>query len=143
MGDNVLDEEILRSEKPDSDNLASATTRFLTFLIDIVIYYTLSAVAGVFIGIFGDVNDNVLVYTTVYTIYALYYIILEGTTGRTIGKMIMKTKVVTLDGEKPTFGQAFIRTISRFVPFEFISDWMDDSVMWHDKWASTRVVKIA
>jgi uncharacterized RDD family membrane protein YckC len=46
-------------------------------------------------------------------LYILYFSIAETIYGATIGKRLMGLKVVTITGEKPTFGQAFIRNISK------------------------------
>jgi len=70
-----------------------------------------------------------------------YYAVMEHMLGQTVGKMIMKTRVVNVDGGQPSLGQTVIRTLCRMVPLEFISVWIGDGVMWHDKWASTRVIK--
>ncbi len=54
--------------------------------------------------------------------------------------MITKTKVIREDGEPMTFGKAFLRTLCRLVPFEFISAFLGQK-MWHDQWTSTITVK--
>lgn len=46
-------------------------------------------------------------------LYILYFSIAETIYGATIGKRLMDLKVVTKTGEKPSFGQAFIRNISK------------------------------
>lgn len=43
----------------------------------------------------------------------LYFPISEANWGATFGKSIMGLRVTTLNGRKPTFGQAFIRNISK------------------------------
>ena len=48
-------------------------------------------------------------------IFLLYYIVLEGSMGQTIGKKLLKIKVVRENGEACGFGPAIIRTILRLV----------------------------
>ena len=45
----------------------------------------------------------------------LYFIILEATTGKTIGKYIVKTRVVNEAGEKISWGQSIGRNLMRFI----------------------------
>lgn len=52
------------------------------------------------------------------------------------------------DGTKPNPGTIAKRTLIRFVPFEVISlytgqDANNKSTLWHDRWTSTRVVRMA
>jgi len=61
------------------------------------------------------------------------------TKGRSIGKYITKTKVVSVDGTAPTQKDFFIRNISRLVPFDGLSFLKQDGG-WHDLWSDTRVV---
>jgi uncharacterized RDD family membrane protein YckC len=55
-------------------------------------------------------------------LFFAYFTFLESK-GQTLGKRIMKIKVITLEGKKPGMGRAFVRTIFRFVdilPFFYI-----------------------
>ena len=55
-------------------------------------------------------------------LYYVYYFTFELTTGKTIEKMITKTKVVNTDNDrKPNFTRILIRTISRLIPIDIIS----------------------
>jgi uncharacterized RDD family membrane protein YckC len=72
-----------------------------------------------------------------------YYIVLEAAFGWTIAKLITGTRVVRIDGTKPTFPQALGRTFARFIPFEPFSVLFSDSKLgWHDSLSNTRVVKV-
>lgn len=73
---------------------------------------------------------------------ATYYAVQEGVTGRTIGKYITGTKVVTEDGGRPGWGAVIGRSFARFVPFEPFSFLGGDGRGWHDTWTSTRVVRV-
>ena len=53
--------------------------------------------------------------------YYLYYFTFEFFGGQTIGKMITKTKVVSIkNGVKPSVLKILIRTLSRLIPIDFI-----------------------
>lgn len=56
-------------------------------------------------------------------IVILYYAILEGTMGATVGKKLVKIKIVKDDGSACGIGPAFVRTLLRFIdalPFLYI-----------------------
>lgn len=71
-----------------------------------------------------------------------FYLLLEGTTGRTLGKLVTGTKVVDQNGLKPSFGQIVGRTFARFIPFEAFSFLGDSGRGWHDSLAKTYVVRV-
>ena len=68
----------------------------------------------------------------------IYYVFFETILGATPAKFITGTYVVNLNGEKPGLKTIFIRTVSRFVPFELFS--FLGKKGWHDDWSNTRVV---
>lgn len=70
-----------------------------------------------------------------------YYVLFEAIFGRTPGKLITGTRVVTLDGAKPGFGQIIGRSFARLVPFEPFS-FLGSRGGWHDRWSGTRVVRV-
>lgn len=70
-----------------------------------------------------------------------YYILTEGATSLTLGKLITGTIVVNHRGERPTFGQIIKRTLSRLIPFEAFSFLGTPTVGWHDSISETLVVK--
>jgi uncharacterized RDD family membrane protein YckC len=83
--------------------LAAATFGAFTFSV-----YGIEAMS--FMGVYGLVGF-------------LYFIVLEGALGATVGKMIVKIKVVREDGSPCGFGPAVIRNILRIVdalPFLYI-----------------------
>ena len=87
-------------------------------------------------------------FLVVCAIIFLYYFICEYYMGRTVGKFFSKTKVVTLDGEKPSAKTILIRTLCRFIPFDSISclfTKVDENgnmtLFWHDTLSITRVVR--
>lgn len=119
---------------------ADAGKRFLNLLIDIGVVIFLIAVFNKvlyskslfsYFGMF-KVLDVAVVFA--------YFYGLENSIGQTVGKMITKTRVVNLDGEKPTTQQMLVRTFSRIIPLEPIlligGKWL------HDSLSKTRVVNL-
>ena len=86
-----------------------------------------------FIGIFG-------IYMIVIVNYLIYYTFCEKVfNGVTLGKLITGTKAIRQDGLALTWKDAFMRSLSRLVPFEPFSalgNWP-----WHDRWTNTMVIK--
>jgi uncharacterized RDD family membrane protein YckC len=82
-------------------------------------------------------------------IFILYYAILEGATGATLGKKVAKIRVVKEDGSACGIGPAFIRTLLRFIdalPFLYIIGMVlisrsDKKQRLGDRLAKTVVVK--
>ena len=69
-----------------------------------------------------------------------YYPFFETAYGKTPGKWITKTRVVTETDERPTLKHILVRTLVRFVPFEALS-FLVSARGWHDVWSGTRVVR--
>lgn len=141
MSEEILDDKVIETGIPDSSNYASAGQRFITYLIDIVIYYVIVIISGMLFASLGNSVGSSIGLLVSISSFFLYYVLMEYQTGQTVGKMIMKTRVVTKHGDDISLSQAFTRTISRLVPIEFLSIWIGDGVMWHDSFASTRVIK--
>jgi uncharacterized RDD family membrane protein YckC len=117
---------------------ADAGKRFLNLLIDIGVVIFL-------IVIFNKIlyHHSIFSYLGMFKILDIavvfaYFYGLENSLGQTVGKMITKTKVVNLDGAKPTTQQMLVRTFSRVIPLEPVlligGKWL------HDSLSQTRVV---
>ena len=130
---------------------ASAGQRFLNYIIDAIAFYILGAIVGFILATaFSFSEESViglgagmlqLLFLFLYVaIIILYYTVLEGAKGKTLGKLLTKTKVVREDGEPMTYGKACMRALCRFVPFEIFSAFFGVK-MWHDSWTNTMVVK--
>lgn len=138
------------------DHKASKGIRFANFIIDRIVIYIIFFLFGAFsllvyeifnIEFFLDITDkmasasrlqDILITTAVYLLYIFFMEYF--TKGRTIGKYITGTKVMSLDGSNPTFQEYLIRTVSRIVPFDVLSFFGENG--WHDTWSNTRVVNI-
>lgn len=61
--------------------------------------------------------------------------------GRTIGKMITKTRTVTEDLKTPDFGVILTKSFCRVIPFEAFSFLGEKTTGWHDRFSKTRVIQ--
>lgn len=81
-----------------------------------------------------------------YLLFFAYYTCCEGFFGRSFGKLVTGTKVVTLSGAPLTIRSAMLRSLIRMVPFETLSFFGSFGngvgLGWHDKWTDTRVVDL-
>jgi len=119
--------------------LASQGKRFLNFIIDYIIILGIVVAVILIIGGFSSESGFYLVF---YPTFWLYYVVMEGSTGRTIGKFLIGTVVVTnIDLQAPSISQCMGRSISRFVPFEQFS-FLGSQTGWHDNWTNTMVVNV-
>jgi uncharacterized RDD family membrane protein YckC len=76
-----------------------------------------------------------------YVIFVSYYVLFEGLLqGKTPGKFITNTRVVTLDGYLPNSNSILLRSFSRLVPFEAFSFLAKKPNGWHDRWSDTIVI---
>jgi uncharacterized RDD family membrane protein YckC len=99
------------------ENLAGVGKRVLGAIIDVVV---LMIVFVVYAMMFGTIENGFISVTGIpalilFILLLLYFIVMEATTGKTIGKYIAKTKVVNEDGKKISWGQSTGRNLMRIV----------------------------
>ena len=122
------------------------STRFINFLIDML---AISIIAIIVIIILKNylpsfkgysVQNNRLI---TFILYFLYYFIFELLASTTIGKLITKTKVVDIKSlNKPSVIKILVRTLSRFIPLEGLSIFLNDKKqIWHDQISRTTIIK--
>ena len=121
-----------------AQRLANALIDFLGYVVFLVFIVAGLVVAGLADAIRGPISGQLFSIMT----WFLYYFLLERLLGRTLGKLVTGTKVVTRDGGRPTALQLIVRTAVRFVPLEALSLLDDHPRGWHDLWSGTRVVRI-
>ncbi|WP_439182840.1 RDD family protein [Carboxylicivirga taeanensis] len=131
-------------------NEADKGKRFVNNLIDGIFCYIfmffIAIAIGIFVGVFSPEsaatfeNNTGFEYFLIFISTLTYYVTLEAATGRTLGKMITKTKVIDRHGNKPNFNTILLRTLCRFVPFNALSFLFADRG-WHDAWSQTKVVE--
>ena len=146
--------ELFQQETIFAAESASVGQRFINYLIDLVIFFIVVAGISVITQIFfvftgatyEDANNSTLSgnqlldYLISYSIYVVFYTFCEGASGgRTIGKLITRTKAVKEDETAITWKDASIRSLCRIVPFEVLSAF--SGYPWHDKWTNTKVIR--
>ena len=134
-----------------TDVLVDRPVRFANLLIDIVAIFIFAFIATIIVTLLSlivgnglavwlsgmsDAEANILG----VVIMSIYYIAMELTTGRTIGKYITGTLIVMEDGTKPKARAVVIRTLCRFLPFEVFSFFGSYPRGWHDSAAGIYVV---
>jgi uncharacterized RDD family membrane protein YckC len=134
-------------------NLVQASTgkRFANYLIDFAVFWILIVLFGVIAAVanpqslesLADEESNIgaslLDRLVTMIIFGIYIGIVEALfKGKTIGKMITGTKAVNLDGTPISVKTAFMRGLSRSVPFEPFSGFGGNP--WHDTWTDTMVI---
>jgi uncharacterized RDD family membrane protein YckC len=78
-----------------------------------------------------------------YIVMFIYYFTFESLTGgRTLGKYITGTKVLTWYGERPTAGRIAKRTLCRMIPLNHFSFLEENPRGWHDSISDTVVVEV-
>lgn len=100
-----------------NQNVASIGDRMFGYLIDsaVILLYAIAAIL-LLVSLDLDPGDAWAIYLLVSLPAFLYYVLLETfLNGQTLGKMLMKTRVVKLDGSKPSFANYFVRWILRIV----------------------------
>ena len=150
--DRKLQEVTLSKQREFNHLTVDRGLRFANYLIDLLFLLALNFGFGMLLGIIlmltspetlegMDTENPLLDYLFSFIISLLYYTLIEGLTGRSIGKLITRTKVVMEDGSKLTFDAAVIRSLCRHIPFEAFSFLADDARGWHDTLSKTRVIK--
>ncbi|RKE92243.1 RDD family protein [Ichthyenterobacterium magnum] len=98
-------------------NVANLGDRMLAYLLDsliIIVYIFISFL--LLISLDFDPGDSWAIYLLLSLPAFLYYVLLETFwNGKTVGKFALKTRVVKLDGSKPSFANYFVRWLLRIV----------------------------
>lgn len=136
-----------------NDLLASKSQRFLNFIIDTLIVYSIGIGIGTTLMLIADITNSPGLSESIESmnkveqilfgviILILYYSLTEIYFSRTFAKYFTKTMVIMKDGSKPNGEVIFRRTISRLIPFEFLTFLGADSRGWHDNISGTYVVR--
>ncbi len=145
-------------EAPRELKIASQGKRFLNLILDNVVLFVFSQVAGFMVGlVYGvwlvasqqpitpEVEQQMQIVGIVVGLMVslVYYIVCEALLQRTLAKYLTGTMVVNEAGRSPTFGQIVGRSFTRFVPFEaFTFLGGERPVGLHDRWSGTRVIDL-
>lgn len=128
-----------------SGEIASATRRFWTFVVDQIAIWigllTLQIAYGVAYGIHAlEALNGIKWWGICIAFYVIYYVSFEVISGRTLGKVLAGTRVVTTSGLALSIPTALVRTLCRLLPFEPMSFSLGES-WWHDSLSRTQVVR--
>ena len=134
--------------------LASKGQRFLNFVVDRIFFYVIMLVIGFTLGLISHAtgNDSWIAWLDTVDpltdilisslIFLIYYFIFELAFGRTLGKFVTGTMVISSNSEKPNASQVAYRTLSRIIPFEPFSLFGERTIGWHDSNGDTLVVDV-
>lgn len=146
--------------KVTPDLYASKGNRFVNYIVDIlaIILVFWGVILGTFYLFYSFADDTtsadnliadmeninpLLDRLLTAVVLALVYFALEALTkGRSIGKYITNTKVVLVDGSRPSTNDYLKRSFSRMIPFEAFSFLGSEGRGWHDTISKTYVVNI-
>lgn len=111
------------------ENIASIWRRLLGIAIDLILFEVLSLGCVYIATLFGLTADSSILFKSSLVFVSLflmllYFIVLEATIGKTIGKYIAGTKVVNENGDKISWGQSVGRNLVRMFDSFLISPWL-------------------
>lgn len=130
---------------------ARSGKRLANYIIDLIVFYIAWKVFFRFIGLkiamsmIGEDDGKPAIYLKVLLIAVVFEAFLMAAIefiggGRSLGKLLTRTRAVNGDGTPITFKTALLRRLSRMVPFEAFSALGSPSAPWHDRWTNTRVI---
>ena len=121
--------------------------RFVAWLVDVIVLVVVAGVLGALLGLLGS-SSGWLTNFAGLIISIGYFVFYQEYAGQTLGKKAMGIKVVDYSGGKPSYMTFFLREIiGKFISgFVFGLGylwilWDPKKQGWHDKIASTYVVK--
>jgi len=130
---------------------ATIGQRFINYLLDLILFYVIMVIVGFLVGIVvalttGGVQDfksdsyQTMFFLITLVTYIMFYTIIEASgQGKTLGKLITRTRAIRTDGSRLSWKDAFIRSLCRLIPFEPFSAFFGSP--WHDNLSKTIVVQ--
>ncbi|NVN17650.1 hypothetical protein GUA46_04795 [Muricauda sp. HICW] len=113
--------------------------RFYNFLLDSIVF--LITVVLVSMLLKKHVERESLKYFMI-PLYYVYYFVFESISGQTVGKMITKTKVISVNyPERVGLSNIFWRTVSRLIPIDIFSYLFSNRGI-HDVLSQTQLKKL-
>lgn len=138
----ILDKDQWGEGSDFERHLTPKWKRFVHFVIDFYMIYLIlfwKLPGSRLEALLAPVDKSWVNIVLPYFAVLVLYLLLEYSTGRTLGKFITGSKVISTLDEKLSFGQVALRTICRLLPFEPFSFLFAGSG-WHDNWSNTAVV---
>jgi len=119
--------------------MINKTLRLVNFIIDTGIYLIL--MIALLMTFRSEINQENAKWISIAG-YFLYYFLFEYFKGQTIGKIITKTVVVSLTGNRDNFFiQILGRSLMRFIPIDIVSYLFSPNGL-HDRISRTTVKKL-
>ena len=111
-------------------NTVKMEKRFLQLLIDLIPICILSIILSIF---FTNKYLYIIIYFTYFLICEIFWM-------TSLGKKVMKHKIITSDFDKFDISTALTRSLCRVIPFDSLTCLGDYSYGLHDKLSNTFVV---
>jgi uncharacterized RDD family membrane protein YckC len=138
----IMENQITEERNFHLHQLAHWSQRLINFIVDrLLITLVVILIAPFFSKLFYTwemVNLEYFILTVFVSV--VYYVPFEYFTGKTLGKYLTKTTVLTDGGLKPSLHIIIIRTFCRFIPFELISSINQQGHGWHNTISKTVVL---
>ncbi len=95
--------------------------RILAYFIDLAIFIALAIIGSILTSVLSDVG--IAVYFIIVGLTLLFYdLVCESFfNGQSVGKVVLKIRVISLDGTRPKFSQFLLRWLFRLVDFSLTS----------------------
>jgi uncharacterized RDD family membrane protein YckC len=147
------------TEQPMQLDLGHWLLRLIAWIIDSIILGIIAFILVLFLfvpflfvgslaGFYATWGYILIVPFALGILSVLYFLVLEVSWGGTIGKRILGLRVQTVKGDRITYGQSFIRNISKIFWLFLILDWLigiatpgDKRQKYSDRMAGTVVVQ--
>ncbi|MFN0036419.1 MAG: RDD family protein [Saprospiraceae bacterium] len=145
MQNEILDLPFDEPQEEEMLDIADTGKRFVNYLIDRILLQVFVVVGFVLLDFgrseYEEPPSGLLTNLALgYFLTLCYYMLLEGAfNGKTLGKLITRTRAVCEDGSPLTWNKAALRSLCRLIPFEPLS-FFAGSVGWHDSLSKTFVV---
>lgn len=121
---------------------ASTGKRFINYLVDLICFYVIAIVVFAILieqGILDAGMNTILDRLITLICYGIFMGIIEAVfKGKSLGKLMTRTRAVNEDGSPISVKTAFLRGLSRAVPFNALSAFGGHP--WHDRWTKTYVI---
>jgi uncharacterized RDD family membrane protein YckC len=130
---------------------AETGKRLLNYIIDLVVFYILLFGVAVIVALVAPaalqwfVDDtggfSLVQQLLILVLYSVYMFLVEAIfKGKSLGKMVTRTRAVNADGSRISAATALSRGFSRAVPFSAFSAFGSPCNPWQDKWTHTMVI---
>ncbi len=125
---------------------ASQGQRLAHFVIDGVVLFAIHLFFNLFLfraflGVGLPLSNLFILLVYLFLLSFSYYFLTEALFGKTVGKMVNRTKVVGPDGFTAPTRQLFVRTLCRYIPADPFTFLGNNKQGLHDRLSDTLVVK--